>query len=61
MVLMITTLGNALGMLDHPVLIVTIFVGVIWGIVGGALPGVGPSLTLGIALPSPSAWTLSRP
>ncbi len=51
MQLMLTSFGHAVTLMADPWLMLIVFIGLAWGIMGGALPGVGQSLILGIALP----------
>lgn len=44
-------LSIALDALVSPVLLAAAFGGVLWGIIGGALPGISPSITMALLLP----------
>src|SRR5688500_20372515 len=41
----------SLNALVSPVLLAAAFGGVLWGIIGGALPGISPSITMALLLP----------
>src|SRR5687768_11889059 len=45
------TLLATLPFLLEPSIIIAAFVGVTWGILGGALPGISPSITMALLLP----------
>jgi putative tricarboxylic transport membrane protein len=52
-----TAITESLKMCWDPMLLFLIFLSVMWGNIGGALPGVGPSLTLAVLLPF--TWPMS--
>jgi len=49
--LFFTSIAGSLRMCLDPWLLFLIFISVIWGNIGGALPGVGPNLTVAVILP----------
>jgi putative tricarboxylic transport membrane protein len=49
--LFFTSIAESLRMCLDPLLLLLIFISVIWGNIGGALPGVGPNLTVAVILP----------
>ena len=51
MELFVNSLINSVTMLADIKMILVIIAGVIWGCMAGALPGVGPSLAVGVVLP----------
>ncbi|MCJ7640536.1 MAG: tripartite tricarboxylate transporter permease [Desulfobacterales bacterium] len=55
--LFVTSFIESLKLCGDPLLLLIIFLGVVWGNVGGALPGVGPTLSMGVALPFTFAMT----
>ena len=49
--LFLTSISESLKTCWDPMILFLIFLSVIWGNIGGALPGVGPTLTVALALP----------
>jgi putative tricarboxylic transport membrane protein len=49
--LFVTSLIGSVKLLGDPLILLFLFVGVIWGCIGGALPGVGHTLSMALILP----------
>ena len=49
--LFVTSLTEAVKMFGDPLLLLLMVVAFIWGAIAGALPGIGPTLAVGLALP----------